>query len=376
MPLVTAPKASASTSNTPSRTVSRQEVSIARPTASSARVDALKARFTQASTAQPVARRPAGSSARAEEMAKVTKFTTPALKQPQLTPSARAKASTLEAIAPPPSGLVKGSELILPDTSIEAAQPAAEAISPATVDPQFASLARQDRQLRKAQQAFKTEQAAWQQEKANYVHKDQLKADPFKALAEVGYDSNKLVELQIDQAAPKDPQQTLLDQIAELKAQLNGITDPEKGVLAQRDQQAYDQAIMQIRNDAKLVVESNPAYGTIKSEGQSEEVVSLITSVFEQEGEILDVEEACTLIEDKLKQRLDAQYQKLQRYEWLKAKHGQSSETAEATTAQQAQTTLKPKTTTLTNSGSATRPLSARDRAILAVQERMAAKGK
>jgi hypothetical protein len=363
MPLQTVPKASSQNSNTPSRVISRQEVSVSRPTASSARAEALKARLMNQVPNNPVAPRPARSSARAEEMAKLQKFPTPQAPTHQTPPpknDSRVPAKDLTAIEPPPSGLVAPQAA----PSIESPQAAPAEANSEPLSSQFVALARKERQLRKAQQEFKAAQDAWKQEQANYIPKERLTSETLKVLTEAGISADKLVELQINQAASQDPNQVLLNKVAELEKQLKGLTDPETGTLAQRDKAAYDSAVAQIRQDIKLLVESNPAYGTINSEGQTEEVVTLITRVFEDEGVVLDVEEAAKLIEDKLVQRLSAQYEKLSKYEKI-MKARKPAETAEATPAQQPPQS----NTTLTNAGASTRQLTPRERAILRVQE-------
>jgi hypothetical protein len=375
MALVTTPKAGSANSNTPSKVIERQSVQVSKQTPSSARAEALKARIAgkvAAPVAQPVAPRPTGSSARREQVASLKQFKTPATAQtaptPGLTPktSARAAVEGLESIEPPPSGLAPGQEPVIQEpTDTETPAPAVEATNE-QLSPQFVALARKERQLRKAQQELKAAQDAWKQDQGKYVSRDNLTSDTLKVLAEAGITPDKLVELQLNQATPPTPEQELKSEIAKLKAQLNELVDPENGTLAQRDKQAYEQAVSQIRSDAQLLVESNPAYETIRSEGQSEEVVKLITSVFDAEGVILDVEEAARLVEDKLVERISKQYERITRLTKFKAKFGQSAEPAEVTPAQQTPSQPKP---TLTNAGTSTRPLSARDKAILRVQE-------
>lgn len=380
MPLNVTPKAGSVNSNTPSRVVTRQEAKIAQPTASTSRAEALKARLTGKAPSNPVTPRPTGSSARREEIGKLQKFTAPqSVTQPKLPPNAaRREPQDLSSIEPPPSGNTK-QEMVQTPNNVETVKPTVEATNEALTG-QFATLARQERQIRKARQELKAAQDAWKQEQANYIPKQQLTSDTLKVLAEAGITSDKLVELQLSQAAPPDPNQILLNEIAELKKQLQGITDPENGTLAQRDKQQYDQAISQIRSDTKLLVDSNPAYGTIKSEGKTEDVVELITSVFNEEGIVLDVEEASQLVEDKLVERLYKQYERISQYEKIKARLGKQSEnTAEAIpeqgTVKQTQDTTR--VTTLTNAGASMRPQSARDRAIAIVQAALdARKGK
>lgn len=368
MALITTPKAGSVNSNTKSAVVSRSEVSVARPTASHARAEALKAKLrggpAPTPKAQPVAPRPMGSTSRREEVAKLQKFNSPA---PQTKPNptqSRAVPENLESIAPPPSGLRQA------DSTIEAPAPAPE-VTREPSNPQLDALARKERQVRKAQQELKAAQDSWKQDQAKYVPKERLTSETLKVLAEAGITPDKLVELQLNQA-PQDPNQALINRIAQLEDQLKGIVDPEKGVLAQRDERDYNSAVEVIRTDAKLLVDSNPDFGTIKSEGKSEEVVDLITKVFDAEGIILDVEEAATLVEDKLVQRLTSQYDRLSKIDKIKKRLGQATETSPEATPPQ-QSANKKTVNTLTNAGAATHQLSPRDRAILRVQEAMEA---
>jgi hypothetical protein len=266
------------------------------------------------------------------------------------------------------------SKIPLPPTSpeirdnpntIESPQAAPEATSE-PMSPQFVALARKERQLRKAQQEFKAQQDAWKQEQERYIPRERLTSETLKVLSEAGITPDKLVELQLNQATSQDPNQITANKIAELEKKILELTDPENGELAKRDKAAYEQAITQIRNDVNLLVDSNSNFGTIKSEGRTEDVVNLITRVFDEEGTVLDVEEAAQLVEEKLTERLLKDYERLSKYEKIKAKFGKPTESEEANTEQQSPSQPKP---TLTNQGSSTRPLTPRERAILRVQE-------
>ena len=70
MPLITEVK-SASNQTAPNPVNNRVEVKMGTPAPTTARVDALKARLTGQPMTQPVAPRPAGSTARAEQYAKL-----------------------------------------------------------------------------------------------------------------------------------------------------------------------------------------------------------------------------------------------------------------------------------------------------------------
>lgn len=375
MPLITTPKAGSANSNTPSKVITRQEVPMGRPSASSARVQALKDKLTGKPPTQPVAPRQARTSSRQEEMAKLNKFTTSPQNvvnksQLQAKTSARGGQVDFSGMELPPSGLAPGQEAPTPPhNTVERTQPAVEEPNE-QLSPQQVALAREAQRLRKARQEFKAEQEVWKQEQAKYVPKERLSSETLKVLSEAGITPDKLVELQTAQAETADPNQPLYDKISQLEKMVTDLTDPENGTLAKRDQEAYDQAKSQIRSDATLLVDSNPTFETIRSEGKTEDVVELVTRVFEEEGIILDVEEAASLVEDKLVQNLSTQFEKLSKYEKIKAKLGKQSEsTAEATSPQQT-TSLQPKPT-LTNAGSKQGQLTPRERAILRVQENM-----
>lgn len=375
MPLNVSLKPGSNTSSTPSVKISRSEVSFGAPKGSTARVEALKTRLNATPPSQPIAPRPAGSSARREEMAKLNKFTSSPQSPTPAVSNSRSIPNNLGEIAPPPSGLAPGSVESAPGKTVEAPQKTLEA-SNETLSPQLVALTRKEQQLRKAQKELKAAQDAWKQEQANYIPRSALTSDTLKVLSEAGITADKLVELQINQATPQDPNKALLDKISALEKQLQDVIDPENGTLAQRDKSAYTQAVSQIRDDAKLLVESNPAFETIKSENKTEDVVELITGVFDEEGIILDVEEAAQLVEDKLVEHLTRQFDRISKYQKIKAKTGQQAELAEATNAQLEQKD-SPKINTLTNAGSSMRPLSARDRAVLKVQAAIeAAKGR
>lgn len=384
MPLNYTPKGAPGTSQgqtTPAPST-RPQIKYGTPTPSTARAEALKSKLTGKVPAQPAPPRRAGSSARAQEFATLTRQDAQAgVPKPAAPPtpartSARQQAGA-EQFPAQPSGLTDPSApapepLSQTDTVTGTSTPVAATTEP--LSPQFVALAKQERQIRKARQELKAEQDAWQKQQAEFVRKSDLASDPMKSLNEAGITADRLVELQIAQANP-DPNQALINQIAELKAELAGV----KGEFTKRDSQSYTAAKNQIRKDAKLLVDSDPAYETIKTsdemglgkESGTDAVVDLIEKVFHAEGIVLPVEEAAKMVEEKA---LEREFKRLERFRSLskiKARMEPPAEIpAEATSLQQ-----QPQTKTLTNNGAVQRPLTARERAILAVERASAGKG-
>lgn len=178
---------------------------------------------------------------------------------------------------------------------------APEAPKEELLSPKFAALARQTKELRRQQVALKAEEAALKarsaQYESDYIPKSKLLEDPISILQANGITYDQIVQRVIDSQTPEDPRYKSLT--SEFKA-LKDTTEKMKEEQAQRQTREYDQAVNQIRNETKLIVESNEAFETIKEAGQSEAVVELIKKHFEQKGIVLAIEEAATQVENYL----------------------------------------------------------------------------
>jgi hypothetical protein len=354
MALITEPRGTTAQNPAPA---ARPEVTFGKPAQTTARVDALKQKLSNTvTTTNPVAPRPAGSTARAEQYAKLQSHVAPKAPVAQHT-------QPLQDIEPPPSGMVTNAaptDATVPqlDTSVGDTETAAEAPSE-PLSPQFVALAKQERQLRKARQELKVQQDAWKAKQASMVSIDDLKTDPLGTMSKLGLTYDQLTELQLSQINP-DPNQQLLNKISELEAKLATVDEQ----FTKRDNAAYEAAVNQIRNDVKLLVDSDPAYETIKATGESEAVVELIRKVFDAEGTILSVEEASQLVEEKLLEREVDRLNTLQKLSKIQSRLGKRAEKpVEASELQQ-----QPVQTTLSNAGTVSRPLTARERAIMAFE--------
>lgn len=248
---------------------------------------------------------------------------------------------------------------------------------------QFAQLARQERQMRaKAQQqetALKAREQALAareaelttkdaQYKSGYIPKETLKNNPLQALleAEVSYD--ELTQHILNNSNPLDPRvQTMLSkqeaQIAKLEA-----------TLAERDSQAksseqsqYDAAVKQIRTDATALVKNDPNYEAIRAKNAVKDVVELIEKTYNEDGVLLTVEEAADEVENYLLEEAVKLSQLGKVTKRLQSVAPKPTPKLEQTTSPQGKpTTQAQPMKTLTNAAASTRPLSARERALLA----------
>lgn len=357
MALITEPKGTPAVpaSKTPT---SRAEVTFGTPAPTTAKVEALKQRLSTPQVNNPAPPRVAGSTARAEQFAKLQN------QAPQQTQQTTTYSQPMQDIEPPPGGMPAVNEEAVQkaaapqvDSSIETSNEPEATSEP--VNPQLDVLLKKERAIRKAQQQVRLQQEALKAKEASLVDISSLKADPLKVLSELGISYEHLTEKQLSQVNP-DPNQQLLNKIAELEARLSSVDEQ----FTKRDSQAYEAAVNQIRNDVKLLVDSDPVYETISATGETEAVVELIQKVFDKEGTILSVEEAARLVEDKLLERKLEEVKRLTKLSKIKSKLGSTAEpVTEATTAQQ----IAPQVT-LSHANTVSRPLSAREKAILAFE--------
>lgn len=243
---------------------------------------------------------------------------------------------------------------------------------------QYAILARKEKALRQREQQLKAKEAALTAQKApeavkspeidlnKFVDRDRLVKDPFTVLNELGLTYDQLTELALN--APRAEELQMQNEIRTLKEELKalkGETENTKKSFEESQKQQYDQAITQIRNEATQLVKLDPQFETVKATGSVNEVVELIERTFNEDGILLTVEEAAQQVESYLVDEAIklAKLAKIQQ----KLRPQSQAEAPKQATGSQEKSQLK----TLTNSVSSSRKLSARERAILAMEGKL-----
>lgn len=264
--------------------------------------------------------------------------------------------------------------------SVESSEASSEAIKTPKEDPlstQYALLARKEKALRakvqaqeaqtKAreealiarEEALKAKEAEYQ---SDYIPKSRFKADPLSVLTEEGVSYDEITNAILNPRTQQDPR--IVAEIEKLKAEVQQqkqAQEQSRKHYEDQQSQAYQQAITQIRNEAKQLVNSDPSFETIKETDSVNDVVDLIEKTFNSDGIILSVEEAAKEIEEYLIEEA-IKLSKLKRVqERLQPKSAQQVSQPSEPQAKQPQT-MK----TLTNSVNASKKLSTRERAILA----------
>ena len=276
---------------------------------------------------------------------------------------------------PGPQGTIEESSA--PEVSSEPAK----APEDKQLSSQYAQLARREKalrsqalQLKQQNEAFAAREAAIKAKEAelqgnpNYIPKDKLSTDTLRVLEEAGISYEQLTEMALNGPSHEARQQQRV--ISELQAKLAKLEEGQtKGQQAFEEAQKnqYSQAIAQIKSEAKQLVSQGEQFELIHSMNQVDEVVELITKTFEADGVLLTVEEAAKAVEEHLEEEAMklTRIQKIQKRMNLQGgatPQSQVSSTQQGGNQKQSQPAMK----TLTNSVASSRPLTARERAVLA----------
>ena len=240
----------------------------------------------------------------------------------------------------------------------------------APLSSQYAQLARKEKQLRAQVNAVKAQEAAIRareeaikakevEYQSKYIPKDVIAKDPIKVLMDQGYTQDQITQMLLNAPDPAAQAQQAI--VEELRAEIRALRDGQesaKKTFEESQTQSYQQAVNQIRNDAKQLVSSDPVYETIAATGAVEDVVELITKTFEKDGIVLSVEEAAAAVEEYLVEEA----LKVARLKKIQQRLQPPAAAQPPAKQQAAQTAGK----TLTSTMGTSRPLSARERAILA----------
>lgn len=247
---------------------------------------------------------------------------------------------------------------------------------------QFAQLAKREKQLRqqfqKQEDAFKAREAALQAREqqlssqpktdlSNYYSKDQIKQNYLQVLVDAGVPIEEAVQQLVNTSnTPRDPRTEAT--ISELKQQINELRqaneDSKKNQIEAQNQQ-YQAAVKQIRTDVTNLVKTDPAYEIIKATGSVKDVVELITETYNKDGVLLSIEEAAQQVEDYLSEEA-LKLTKLQKIQKRQAELSAKSKPLSTPKTPGAVGSQPQPMKTLTNAVASSRPLTAKERAILA----------
>lgn len=235
----------------------------------------------------------------------------------------------------------------------------------AKIQQQNIKLKQREAELQKREEALK--QTTQAPDLSNYIAKDRIKADALGVLEEAGVSFDEFTNQALNRQ-PTDPR--VLNTINKLNEKIDRLEqEAQANKAAQIDQQkqSYQAAIKQIKSDATALVNSDPEFETVKVMGAINDVVELIEKEFEATGNVLSVEEAAKEVENYLVE----EGMKITQIEKIR-KRMAASNASQLKPEKKTQPTPQPQRT-LTNATSSSRPLTAKERAILAFEGKLKA---
>lgn len=250
---------------------------------------------------------------------------------------------------------------------------------------QFAQLARKEKAIRAKMQEIKAAEAAIKAREQALLQpkqspqqddvslKDRLAKDPLKALSDMGLSYEKLTELMLGNNVDPE-QQARMAEVEALKAEIQAIKQAQENSVKsyeEQQKQQYQQAINNLKMETKSLVSSSEEFETIRETGSIDDVVDLIEQTFKQDGILMTVEEAAKAVEEYLVEEAIkiARLKKIQSR--LMPKQEAVKQPASSPQPQASGAPQKQGMKTLTNSVGASRPLTAKERALLAFEGKL-----
>lgn len=196
-------------------------------------------------------------------------------------------------------------EGIAPELTPTTEAPPAAETPPKVKDPnekRWAHMAKQEKAIRAERARITAEREQLVKDRAEIESakswRDRLSKGDYDALSDAGVTKEQLTQYIVNQPNPTDRE------IAMLKAKIaqmeEGQGTIQKSIEAQTQKQ-YDEAVNQITRETQLLMKSDPDKFEMLSAHQSHDaVVELIKQVFDTEGYMMTVEEACNEVEEYL----------------------------------------------------------------------------
>ena len=179
-----------------------------------------------------------------------------------------------------------------------------------TLSPQLTALARKEQAFRKQEQAFKAQQEAFKAQQAEFETqkseyaqyaklKDRLSSEDYAVLDELGVSYEKWTNhlLNKPETPAANPKIDALE--TEVKTLRQKQDEQERKAKEQVDKQ-YEATVKQYRNEIKDLVTKDPEFDSVKSLKAEDHVLQHILDTFNEDGEVLSVEEACKEVEEIL----------------------------------------------------------------------------
>lgn len=170
-----------------------------------------------------------------------------------------------------------------------------------TLSPQLAALARKEAKFRQQEQALKAEREALAAEKAAEQAKysklagvqEKLTAKDYSALSELGVSYEEWTQYLLSKGESEKPE---TQAIKKLEGEIQSI----KASQEEATKKQYDATIAKYKTDIGALIAKDPEFITIKEQKAEEHVLQHILDTFNEDGQVMTIEQASKEIEDFL----------------------------------------------------------------------------
>lgn len=186
-----------------------------------------------------------------------------------------------------------GSEMLSGSDHSDPAQAATEETKP--LSPQLAALAKQRRALEVKERAIAEREKALEGRsptQADVIDRARLKSDPLGSLLEAGVTYAELTEAVL--ANQND------SPLRSMEAKLKALEEGFDKRFTDRDAQQEQQALAEMGREAKSLIAQGEEFELVRATRSVPTVLELIEKTYRQTGEVMDVKEALTLVEEEL----------------------------------------------------------------------------
>jgi hypothetical protein len=202
------------------------------------------------------------------------------------------RATPLTASDLPPPGVEPEEKLSNLDTTEGENAKSDEVTQP--LSPQYAELARKRRALQvKERELAEKEKALMDKgQDGSYVSMAELKSQPIKVLLENGLTWEQLTDHVVNYQGNS--------QAYDFENKFKNLEKTIEEKFSNQEKQAEQQTLALMRKDAESLVAEGDTFELIRETKSVPDVMRLIERTYRESGEVLDVSEACQLVEDEL----------------------------------------------------------------------------
>jgi hypothetical protein len=178
------------------------------------------------------------------------------------------------------------------------------------LSPQFAALAKAKRALQVKEREIAEREKALEQQGTQVpsgIEVDRLKADPLSVLLEAGVTYEQLTDAIMNGPSASGSNA----EIMRLKAEIESLKAGIDSKFTERDTLAEQQVLAEMRREADALVNGTDDFKYVRAMKTQSAAVELVKRTFKETGEMLDIEEALSLVNEECRKDFDALSQAL-----------------------------------------------------------------